>query len=249
MFWGGKRPNGRRLRGWHWHRGCLHACKSVLIWAGNGTGTNPTDLNIDELRVGTTWGDVTPTPTSYFDVNGTSTGSGVVAGGTYTWEAANWASDGQGGNGSQAWISGNTAVFAADQDSTGTYSSPNTNAYTVNLTSNETASSLVVNEGTVTFSGAFSLTISNGLINVTGGVATGGVTFAGTAIFSNTLTLNLGTNFVKAGTGSLILNGDRQLQRHDDDQWWHIADRRRRDDRDDSGNKRHHRQRRPRLRS
>src|SRR4029078_3086938 len=35
----------------------------------------------------------------YFDVNGTTTGSGVVPGGSYTWEGTNWNNNNAGGNG------------------------------------------------------------------------------------------------------------------------------------------------------
>ena len=112
----------------------------------------------------------------------------------------NWSLYGQGNNGSNSWSSGNAAIFAADQDNTGAYTSPNNSSYTVNLGSDETASSLTVGEGTVTFSGAGSLTVNNGLITVTN--PTGSTS---TAIINNTL--NLGTNFVKAGSGALIING------------------------------------------
>ena len=154
-------------------------------------------LTLDELRVGTTWGSVTPTLSAYFDVNGAAAGSGVVASTTYNWEdaAGFWNADSTGASATGAFPgSAYTAVFSAGSDGT--------SAYTVNISnpSGETCAALSVEEGSPTFTGN-AVTVTNGRISV----ATGS-----TAQFNNTL--NAGTNFVVAsgsGTtfgGSVVLN-------------------------------------------
>ncbi len=170
----------------------------------------------------------------YFDVNGGTAGSGVAAGrDVHNWEDANWATDGQGGNGSNSWNSTqNAAVFAADQDSGGNYTAPNTNAYTVNLNSNETCNGLDRRRrhGSYLQWHRVLSTVSNGIINVATGKTTGGTAFSATAIINNNL--NLGTNFIKTGGGSLIPQRDGELQPGTtDDQRRCVADRHRRDDR------------------
>jgi hypothetical protein len=52
--------------------------------------TNAPELTLDELRVATTWAEVTPlgSPTLYWDINGATAGAGGATP-SGTWDAAN----------------------------------------------------------------------------------------------------------------------------------------------------------------
>ena len=67
--------------------------------------------------------------TYYFDVNGTTCGSGVVNAGSYDWHGAFWADDNSGTatTGTKCWgATGNSVVFASTAD-------VGSNSYTVTL--------------------------------------------------------------------------------------------------------------------
>jgi autotransporter-associated beta strand protein len=110
----------------------------------------------------------------YWDINGTTAGSGgATPGGTWSTGAANWNSDSAGGAGTlTGWTSGtaDTAVFSAGTDATG--------EFTVNLPSALTAGFVTNEEGIVDLTGA-ALTVTN--INIKNGamlsyVSSGGIT-------------------------------------------------------------------------
>src|SRR5689334_13250568 len=69
----------------------------------------------------------------YFDLNGTTTGSGVTDGGSYTWEGTKWNSNANGNTTSPiAWPDGNNfPEFAAGTDAGGSN-------YTITASSNHT---------------------------------------------------------------------------------------------------------------
>src|SRR4029079_17161222 len=54
--------------------------------------------------------------TRLLDVNGVTTGSGVVNGGVYSWEDPIWTTDGTGVTGTTNWVDGDFAKFAAGTD-------------------------------------------------------------------------------------------------------------------------------------
>ena len=90
--------------------------------------------------------------TYYFDVNGTTAGSGIVNTGVYDWTGANWADDNTGTatTSTKNWSSGNSVVFASTAD-------VGANSYTVTLPGGYTQTwvkDLTVNSG--------NLSISNG---------------------------------------------------------------------------------------
>ena len=101
--------------------------------------------------------------TQFFDVNSTTTGSGITNGGSYTWEGNNWTTTAAGTGATAAWAEGNFPEFAA-----GTDAGTTTVAYTVTAASNHTIAGMFMNGsstnkggGTVTVSGA--LTIAAGV--------------------------------------------------------------------------------------
>src|SRR3954463_13686557 len=76
---------------------------------------------------------------AFFDVNGTAPGSGVIPGGSYTWEGTFWAPDNTGTSVPVAWVEGNFPEFSTGSDATGNYSvtagSPHTIAGALQRTS------------------------------------------------------------------------------------------------------------------
>src|SRR5262245_52175432 len=88
----------------------------------------------------------------YFDVNGTTSGSGVTAGGSYSWEGSFWNNNNAAGTASTAaWpdsAGGDFARFSAGSDAAG-------KSYTVTANSNHTlaGSWLNANSGSVTVNG------------------------------------------------------------------------------------------------
>jgi fibronectin-binding autotransporter adhesin len=94
----------------------------------------------------------------YFDLNGTTAGSGVANGGSYTWEGSNWNTNNLSGTSStHSWVEGDIAVFSAGTDANG-------DAYTITANSNHTVTGIQVNNnggGMVTVNGPGVLTISN----------------------------------------------------------------------------------------
>src|SRR5206468_1467777 len=74
----------------------------------------------------------------YFDVNGTTTGSGATTAGPFTWEGNNWNTDTTGVAAPAAWTDvGNFPIFAAGADAAATN-------YTVNVGSNHTIAGMAL---------------------------------------------------------------------------------------------------------
>jgi hypothetical protein len=96
--------------------------------------------------------------TEYFDLNGSAAGSGVAAGGSYSWETSSWNSNNSAGTSStHSWTEGSVAKFSAGTDANG-------KTYTITANSNHTITGIQVNAnggGTVTVNGPGILTISN----------------------------------------------------------------------------------------
>lgn len=93
----------------------------------------------------------------YFDINGTTAGSGVVNGGSYSWEGTSWASNSAGTTISFPWAEGNLAEFSAGSDATG--------SYTVTASANHTISGIHITTGTantVTIDGPGQLALAAG---------------------------------------------------------------------------------------
>jgi autotransporter-associated beta strand protein len=83
----------------------------------------------------------------YFDVNGSTTGSGVTAGGSYTWESTRWNVNANGNSSPIVWPDGNNfPEFAAGTDAAGSN-------YTITANSNHTFAGMALQTsggGTVT---------------------------------------------------------------------------------------------------
>jgi autotransporter-associated beta strand protein len=85
----------------------------------------------------------------YFDVNGTTTGSGVTAAGSYSWESAFWNNNNaSGGAATTAWTEGDFPRFSAGGDTNG-------KTYTVTASASHT------------FAGMFGNTNAGGTVHVT----------------------------------------------------------------------------------
>jgi autotransporter-associated beta strand protein len=95
----------------------------------------------------------------FFDINGTTAGSGTANGGSYSWEGSFWATGSGGTLATSAWTEGNFPEFSAGTDNT-------TGSYTVTAGSPHTIVGTLqrTSSGTVTLAGA-ALTI-----DTTGGV-------------------------------------------------------------------------------
>jgi autotransporter-associated beta strand protein len=96
--------------------------------------------------------------TRYFDVNGTTTGSGVTAGGSYSWEGNFWnTNDANGTTATTAWTEGDFIRFSAGTDGAG-------KTYTVTANSNHTFAGMQIvnNGGTVNVNGPGILTLAAG---------------------------------------------------------------------------------------
>ena len=148
-------------------------------------------LTMDELRVGSTWGDVTPTLSAFWDINadagaggtGSATPSGVWDGAMANW---NLASDGTGST--QAWLGGGyKAVFSAGTDATG--------AYIVTVSGTQSAAAISFEDGTPTLTGG-TVNVSTGVISANTGV---------TATIQSTFTSSAG--LIKGSAGTVILSG------------------------------------------
>jgi autotransporter-associated beta strand protein len=87
--------------------------------------------------VNTNWG-------SYWDLNAATTGAGAAPGGTWNSTSTNWSSSVNGTVATGPWAEQN-AIFAAGTDATG--------AYTVSVNNTQVVANLLVQEGTVTFTG------------------------------------------------------------------------------------------------
>ncbi|MEZ0274147.1 MAG: beta strand repeat-containing protein, partial [Roseimicrobium sp.] len=133
----------------------------------------------------------------YWDVNGTTAGSGAIDGSTITWNTDPLWNTAAGGTGSTAaWISGDTAVFAAGTDATGTY--------TISVSGTQEVSGLTFEEGAFTLSGG-----TLGISTATGGTANINVAAGLIATINSILAGNPSgtTVLTKTGAGTLVLGG------------------------------------------
>lgn len=131
----------------------------------------------------------------YFDVNGTTTGSGVTAGSNYSWENNFWNANIAAGTGATtSWTEGDFPIFSAGSDGAGL-------TYTVIAHSNHTVAGMRLN----TSSGA-NVNI-NGDPGVVLTIAAGDQGF-----FVNTpASQNLNINATLGGTGRLVWQGTGSL--------------------------------------
>src|ERR1017187_3102978 len=89
------------------------------------------------IAANTNWG-------SYWDLNGATTGAGAAPAGTWNSTSTNWSSSANGTVVTGPWAEQN-AIFSAGSDSTG--------AYTVSVSGTQVVANLLVQRGTVTFTG------------------------------------------------------------------------------------------------
>jgi autotransporter-associated beta strand protein len=80
----------------------------------------------------------------YWDINGPNLGAGSAPSGTWDTTSTNWTADPNGGIYTGPWV-GTTAIFSAGSDATGSYA--------VTVVNTQTVNNLLVQRGTVTFSG------------------------------------------------------------------------------------------------
>ena len=137
----------------------------------------------------------------YFDVNGATSGSGVIDGGTYSWENAVWNNNVSAGNVATInYADGNFPRFAAASDATG--------SYTVTMNANHLCVGMILEDGSV----GSTLTINGiGTLFINGGVAQGFIVRGGSNVkIVNSLSGTGGVNFQTSGgtgSGSLYLYG------------------------------------------
>jgi hypothetical protein len=94
----------------------------------------------------------------YFDVNGSTSGSGVVADSTNTWEGTHWSTASAGNVATIAWVDGGFPRFSATPDAAGTY--------TVTCASDHTVAGMYQSTGsanTVNINGPGKINIASGL--------------------------------------------------------------------------------------
>jgi len=130
----------------------------------------------------------TPPPTLFerFDVNGTTGGSGVTNGGSYTWESAKYSST-SAGTDAVSWNEGNFLRLAAGTDAAASN-------YTITANSNHTFAGMLLQTsggGTVTINGPGVLSIASG----------------DQGFFVDTSSQTLTINAVLAGSGQLVWQG------------------------------------------
>ncbi|HOX59446.1 MAG TPA: immunoglobulin domain-containing protein, partial [Candidatus Paceibacterota bacterium] len=89
------------------------------------------------VSANTSWG-------SYWDLNAAATGAGAAPAGTWNSTSANWSSSANGTVATGPWA-GQDAIFAAGTDAT--------SAYTVSVSGTQMVANVLVQEGTVTFTG------------------------------------------------------------------------------------------------
>lgn len=78
--------------------------------------------------------------TQYFDINGTTAGSGVANNGSYSWESPFWTTDSTGASATGNWIEANFPSFSAGSDANG-------KTYTVTASSNHTVNGMQARAG------------------------------------------------------------------------------------------------------
>src|SRR3954447_22977463 len=146
-------------------------------------------LSLDELRVGSTWAEVTPlgTATLYWVGSG-----GASPNGTWDTNAANavWNNASDGSGNAVPWSPDSVAVFSAGTTATG--------PYTVTVSGTQSSSTITFEDGTPTLSG--------GAINLTG-LHTINANSGVTATIGSSLGGTVG--IVKDATGTLVLTGDQ----------------------------------------
>ena len=179
-------------------------------------------MTIDELRVATTWGEVTPTLSAYWDLNGATAGAGATPTGTWDGVTSNWSASALGDVATSVWPgTAYKAVFSAGTDATG--------SYTVTVSGTQNASALSFEEGSATLTGG-TVNLSSGVLEAATGVtatiqsgisgssglsknSAGTVVVSGSMSYTGTTTINGGTLQVGEGgtagalpTGSAITN-------------------------------------------
>jgi hypothetical protein len=80
----------------------------------------------------------------YWDMNGPTLGAGSAPSGTWDTTSTNWTADPNGGIGTGPWV-GTTAIFSAGSSATG--------SYLITVANTQTVNNLLVQYGTVTFTG------------------------------------------------------------------------------------------------
>lgn len=141
---------------------------------------------------------------AYFDVNGTTAGSGVVGAGSYgDWTTATeWSTSSVGTAVTTAWTSDDDAIFAAGTDSAGL-------TYTINLAAGTTtANSITKNQAGSLAVGAGALSLTSGIIDITDGG--GFVEMAAAISGANGLTKN-GAGFLNLTSGAATYTGDTTI--------------------------------------
>jgi autotransporter-associated beta strand protein len=156
-------------------------------------GTNSL-VTVDELRIGTSWADVTPAAapvaqTYYWDVNGTIGGAGGGSTPHGDWDGVenNFNTNSAGGSGTFAWdpTPADTVVFSAGGGATGNF--------IVSISGTRTAAGIVVEEGSVTLGGGTLATPSFD------------VAADSSAIVLSTLNGGAANSITKTGVGALVL--------------------------------------------
>ena len=145
---------------------------------------------MDELRVATTWAEVTPlgTPTLYWDINGATAGAGgATPSGTWDASTANWNNSAAGDGNALAWTSGGAATFSAGSDASGTY--------TITVSGTQSASQVTFEDGTATLTGG-QLDLTGSLHTI---IANSGVTATIESVVGGAV------GFIKDGSGTLVL--------------------------------------------
>ncbi len=158
----------------------------VALSASTGSGSRDT-IGLDDLSF--TYTAVVVADNIYFDINGTTSGSGNPAS-SYNFSGATWNSAADGTAAPGTFTDGKTATFAAGTDGTGTY--------TVKVDTAVTTNGLSFEEGTVTLDHAAggALTLTGASINVASGAA---------AVISEAVGGTVG--LTKDGAGLLTLSG------------------------------------------
>jgi hypothetical protein len=96
---------------------------------------------------------------AYFDQNNATPGSGITAGGTYSWEGNVWTSDGTGSSSTFAWVDGDFPRFSAGTDATG--------SYTVTVGSDHTIAGMFEQTGTAN---TITINSTGGKLNIASGI-------------------------------------------------------------------------------
>ena len=158
-----------------------------------GNSGEPQHIQVDEVRVGTTWADVAA-HAYYWDVDGATAGPGGAApAGNWDGAATNFNSDATGG-GAGFFVTSPTAAdsvdFSAGTDATG--------SYTVTVSNTQAASRASIKSGNVTFGGTGTLAVA------TFDVAAGATATVNTAMSGSATLAGVG-GITKSGAGTLTL--------------------------------------------